>query len=772
MPSTSSDYVEPRPSLSDLMKQVKHDPIFPWKTEVTEETVKFCLSDDLHSLPKYTVVVDASLEFIIYSFNWPLPDDHNIYMAYKHCIKNGEQVKNILSTIENSMICEGLLEDDDLKSVAIDPNSDMDVPIPRTVIRHSIPHILSPTQFKATVYYRSAACDMIVDKSKPCDPCKTVEKQLRKVAKKRAKASPAKSKAPLAACGPGKLRATVVATRLKCKQLEARLEELQERITEQGISIDKSLEDDILKIMDGQNLETTPHMKFFWQEQIKLLQSSGSGRRYHPQIIRFALSLHGKSPSAYRELRDSGALVLPSERVLRDYRNYFTPKAGINKENVADLQSKVASFSPPQRYVVLVMDEMKIQSNLVFDKHSGNLVGFTDLGDPMTNFACLPEEDPIATHALAFLVRGLCTDLKHVIAYFFTGNVTSYQLMPLFWKVVSTLELTLNLWVIGLVNDGASPNRKLFNLHLNLAVDLKSDVIYKTLNLFAPSRVIYFFADSPHLMKTARNCLYNSGSGTCSRYMWNDGRYLLFRHIADLFYQDQAADLHVLPKLTLEHIVLNSYSKMKVKLATQILSRSVAIALEETGNDEVMGTAEFCRMMNDYFDCTNVRSRTEHTRKRNDLIKPYTSVEDTRFQWLLDVFLQYLEMWKKSTLERDGKYSIDARGKMFLSLQTYEGLVISVHSHVEAIKFLLTNGFEYVLSERFMQDVLEDYFGHQRAKGRRADNPNAMEFGYNDLAIAVQRDIAPVVRGNVGGRYGKKKWFAVSEEPVHKRKKK
>ena len=71
---------------------------------------------------------------------------------------------------------------------------------------------------------------------------------------------------------------------------------------------------------------------------------------------------------------------------------------------------------------------------------------------------------------------------------------------------------------------------------------------------------------------------------------------------------------------------------MKVKLATQVLSRSVAIALEETGNDQVMGTAQFCRMMNDYFDCTNVRSRTEHIRKRNDLVKPYTSMEDTRFQ--------------------------------------------------------------------------------------------------------------------------------------------
>ncbi len=69
-----------------------------------------------------------------------------------------------------------------------------------------------------------------------------------------------------------------------------------------------------------------------------------------------------------------------------------------------------------------------------------------------------------------------------------------------------------------------------------------------------------------------------------------------------------------------------------------------------------------------------------------------------------------------------------------------------------------------------MQDVVEDYFGHQRAKGGRSDNPTAQQFGYNDLTIAAQRDIPPVVRGNVGGRHTKKKWYRVSDEPVHKRK--
>ena len=304
-------------------------------------------------------------------------------------------------------------------------------------------------------------------------------------------------------------------------------------------------------------------MKFFWEQQMALLQTNKMGRRYHPQVIRFALSIHGKSPSAYRELRDSGALILPSERVLRDYKNYFKPKAGINQENIECLREKTKQFTDLQRYVVLVMDEMKIQSNLVFDKVSGDLVGFVDLGDPTTNEA-FAEEECVATHALAFLVRGLCTDMKHIVSYYFTWDITSFQIMSIFWKAVSVLELSLSLWVIGAVNDGASPNRKFFNLHSQLAKDLKCDVVYKTPNAFATSRFIYFFADSPHLLKTARNCLYNSGYGSRSRYIWNNGQYLIFRHIADLFYSDQEYGLHTLPKLTMDHIVLTSYSKMKV----------------------------------------------------------------------------------------------------------------------------------------------------------------------------------------------------------------
>ena len=87
----------------------------------------------------------------------------------------------------------------------------------------------------------------------------------------------------------------------------------------------------------------------------------------------------------------------------------------------------------------------------------------------------------------------------------------------------------------------------------------------------------------------------------------------------------------------------------KVKLDTQVLRKSIMISLQESGNKEVLGTANFCGMMNDFFDCANVRSRTEHIRKKNNFIKPYTSTDNECFSWLLDIFVKYLNDWKKNT---------------------------------------------------------------------------------------------------------------------------
>lgn len=43
---------------------------------------------------------------------------------------------------------------------------------------------------------------------------------------------------------------------------------------------------------------------------------------------------------------------------------------------------------------------------------------------------------------------------------------------------------------------------------------------------------------------------------------------------------------------------------------------------------------------------------------------------------------------------------------MFLSWQTYEGIKVTVNSAIKATKFLLQEGTEFVLTERFSQDPL------------------------------------------------------------------
>ena len=80
-------------------------------------------------------------------------------------------------------------------------------------------------------------------------------------------------------------------------------------------------------------------------------------------------------------------------------------------------------------------------------------------------------------------------------------------------------------------------------------------------------------------------------------------------------------------------------------------------------------------------------------------------------------FLAYLKSWKDSTDARPGNFTQNARAKMFLSWQTFEGFKIAVHSAIEATKFLLEEGMECVLKERFCQDPIEEYFGNERKLG-------------------------------------------------------
>ena len=161
--------------------------------------------------------------------------------------------------------------------------------------------------------------------------------------------------------------------------------------------LSEEIHSDFLKIftsyLDKNNVP--PFMKLFWQGQQQCVHTSRNGVRYHPILIRFCLNLVSKSPSACEELRNNGKvgtgfLIQAQPTETRDFRNYIKPQRGINKAIIIDvLVEKTKDFTPPERNVLLSFDEMKIRYGFVWDKHSGDLIGYVDLGDVEVNYATL-----------------------------------------------------------------------------------------------------------------------------------------------------------------------------------------------------------------------------------------------------------------------------------------------------------------------------------------------------------------------------------------------
>jgi hypothetical protein len=190
----------------------------------------------------------------------------------------------------------------------------------------------------------------------------------------------------------------------------------------------------------------------FWKEQKKALSRKGSsknGCRWHPLMIRWCLYLRHQSGKAYETLRQSGCISLSSQRTLHEYSHSVKAGCGgTNEEDVQLLQAADLEASPDyHRLVCLLMDEMYIKEDLVYNKSTGVLVGFVDLGEINNHLnkfeQSLDEEDSapvLAKSMVVIMVRGLFTDLQYPYAQYPCTNLVGMQLFSPFWNVVFRLE--------------------------------------------------------------------------------------------------------------------------------------------------------------------------------------------------------------------------------------------------------------------------------------------------------------------------------------------
>eukprot|EP00731_Ephydatia_muelleri_P003599 Em0001g3599a len=199
----------------------------------------------------------------------------------------------------------------------------------------------------------------------------------------------------------------------------------------------------------------------------------------------------------------------------------------------------IDSLAEWQKCVFILIDEMHIKENLVYDKHSGSVIGFTNVGDINNELLSFEQEfeqgisqpdKPLAKTILTFMVRGIFTSLKFHYAHFPCKNLTGELMFDPFWEAVYRLE-TCGFKVLGVTFDGAAVNHP------------------------------------PHLIKTVRNCWASK-----NRTLWCKGEYVSWSHLYSLYKNDsgKGSGLSLIPKLKFEHLNLTSFSKMQVDLAAQL----------------------------------------------------------------------------------------------------------------------------------------------------------------------------------------------------------
>ena len=109
------------------------------------------------------------------------------------------------------------------------------------------------------------------------------------------------------------------------------------------------------------------------------------------------------------------------------------------------------SPAPPawHKLVILLLDEMHIKEGLVYDKHTGRMIGFVDLGDINNHLLEIErsletdstaKSTTLASSVMVIMVKGLFTPLRFPYSHFPCTSITGDLLFDPFWEAIYRLE--------------------------------------------------------------------------------------------------------------------------------------------------------------------------------------------------------------------------------------------------------------------------------------------------------------------------------------------
>lgn len=334
--------------------------------------------------------------------------------------------------------------------------------------------------------------------------------------------------------------------------------------------------------------------------------------------------------------------------------------------------------------------------------------GYVDLGRDYTDVNDNAQE---ATNAIVFMLVCINGYFKIPIAYYFIHSLSGKEKSTFILNILDECHLN-DIDVRHLTFDGASSN-------ITMAESLGAKIYNTTEASFfihkPIGKKIYVSLDACHMVKLIRNAF------SVVNFVNSEDKIISWKYIESLVDLQEEIGLHFATKIRRRHITFQN-EKMKVHLAVQVLSGSVAKALRNIEYEHKLekfegasATAEFCEIINEAFDILN--SKNLYNKNRD---KKAISIEN-----LKDI---------KVRVEKCILYIKGLKIGIINVLQTnkrtgFLGLVIDLQNIVQLAESLFNSRImSFFLTFKLSQDHLETFFSCIRRFGGFNNNPTVRQY--------------------------------------------
>lgn len=488
------------------------------------------------------------------------------------------------------------------------------------------------------------------------------------------------------------------------------------------LTLSETDDHDMSHIFEEVIKSSPPKVIEFLTSQQDALSRKPKGRRWNKNIIRICLTMWCRSPKCYKDLRDSGFMLLPSQRILQIYKNKIHQKPGINKELIQWMKNEALCRNlPPDGYEGgLMLDEMSIQSDLEFSSKDANihLWGFKEVTDEskfIDSILSGKREICLATHVLQFVFLGY-TGFRFPLFHFPTNQANASELYILFWKLVSIMS-TFGFKVQYISMDGAQANRDFAKILLGT---FKSNLIETMTvhNIFSiKQEPIFIIMDYSHLIKKIRNNINKSGKlDSYKRHLKFKGHFIHWEHFVNAYYWDISHNpFPIYHKLRQEHFQLTSDSKMRNSLAEDVLNKDMLHLMKCYADSLTCGSE-------------HLKTTIELLEKTSLLIanfrdsRPIREIGDLRLIEN-DTVLQWFKEWESDILSDKDKE------KHLISHQTRADICSLIIGFRELCEYRLRTSSCSIVPSRLNSDIIENVFCQQRGL-HNGNNTNPTYLNY------------------------------------------